>query len=112
MTPTSIIGQLMAALRKIAEHEKPLAATSHMDWRKRASRIASIAVDDATKAILKTHVRYCHECGSIGEVSAKHIDCCPGGSHAVYVPREVAEQARVGFRAQLVEIKDKDITHG
>lgn len=28
------------------------------------------------------------------------------------VPQEVAEQARIGFRAQLVEVRDMDITHG
>lgn len=45
-------------------------------------------------------VRYCYECGHIGEVSKGKRDCCPDGSHAVMVPKDVAEQARIGFKQQ------------
>lgn len=46
-------------------------------------------------------VRYCYECGRIGEVDSKARDCCPDGSHAVYVPRELAKQSQTGFFALL-----------
>lgn len=46
-------------------------------------------------------VRYCHECGSIGDVPAGKRDCCPDGSHAVLVPEKVADQARTGFELGL-----------
>ena len=47
-------------------------------------------------------VRYCYECGTIGEIDReKHINCCPDGNRAQYVRREVAEQAREGFLASI-----------
>lgn len=41
-------------------------------------------------------VRYCHECGHVGEVNDKHLDCCPSGQGS-YVRRAVAEQARLSL---------------
>lgn len=46
-------------------------------------------------------VRYCYECGSIGEVSEGKRDCCPDGSHAKYVHPVIAEQAQGGLNAML-----------
>lgn len=48
-------------------------------------------------------VRYCPECGCIGNVPVGAIDCCPGGNNAVRVPRVVAEQARKGFTVALIQ---------
>lgn len=42
------------------------------------------------------YVRYCPACGHIGEVGLKYRDCCPDGSHAHYVTKEIAEQAFIG----------------
>lgn len=36
---------------------------------------------------VKDAVRYCYECGSIGEIGGGFIDCCPDGNHAQYVHR-------------------------
>lgn len=60
-------------------------------------------------------VRYCPDCGSIGEVPAGARDCCPDGSHAIYVPaivqpagaidpRMTAEQ----FAQQFAALRDGD----
>lgn len=46
-------------------------------------------------------VRYCRECGSIGEVPEGKRDCCPDGNHAVYLHPDIAEQARAGFLATI-----------
>lgn len=46
-------------------------------------------------------VRYCPECGRIGEVGPGYRDCCPDGNHARQVPRVIAEQARQGFLASI-----------
>ena len=46
-------------------------------------------------------VRYCCECGSIGEVPIGSRDCCPDGSHAKYIDPVIAEQAQGGFNARL-----------
>lgn len=46
-------------------------------------------------------VRYCYECGYLGEIDSKRRDCCPDGSHATYVHVEVAKQAKAGFDAML-----------
>lgn len=45
--------------------------------------------------------RYCPECGHVGAVSPGARDCCPDGSHAMVVPREIAEQAHLGFKIRL-----------
>lgn len=44
-------------------------------------------------------VRYCPECGRIGEVTEGFRDCCPDGSHHCYVPEAIAKQAHAGFQA-------------
>lgn len=46
-------------------------------------------------------VRYCYECGSIGEVPAGARDCCPDGNHATRIHPEIAAQAHAGFLHQL-----------
>jgi hypothetical protein len=50
-------------------------------------------------------VRYCRECGYIGEVPKTALSCCPDGNHAVYVHPDLAEQAHIGFEARLKEKK-------
>ena len=49
----------------------------------------------------KNLVRYCPECSSIGEPLPTSRDCCPDGSHAMYVSEEIARQARLGFMTEL-----------
>ena len=46
-------------------------------------------------------VRYCPECGSIGEVPAKALDCCPDGGAARYVPERFATLCRESFMRAL-----------
>lgn len=46
------------------------------------------------KTLPDGYVRYCPHCGHIGEVDPKHRDCCPDGSSARYVTREIAEHAK------------------
>lgn len=48
-------------------------------------------------------IRYCFECGHIGEVPPGARDCCPDGNHAVMVPQELAEQAQLGFNQRIGE---------
>lgn len=43
-------------------------------------------------------VRYCFECGSVGEVGPQHLGCCPEG-RSDYVHPKIAEQAHAGFRS-------------
>lgn len=43
-------------------------------------------------------VRYCPECGHIGDVGTEHRDCCPDGSHARRVPKKFAEMCQATFR--------------
>ena len=43
--------------------------------------------------------RYCPECGHVGDVNAKHINCCPDGSAAFSVPEKYAQELRNGFMA-------------
>ena len=46
-------------------------------------------------------VRYCHECGTVGQPSPDRF-CCSDGHRATYVHPEVADQARLGFLSLLV----------
>lgn len=47
-------------------------------------------------------VRYCLECGCVGEVPKTALACCPDYSKAVYVPAELAEQARAGLKLAIL----------
>lgn len=58
---------------------------------------------DALAADHADTVRYCYECGSIGDVPKGKRDCCPDGSHAKRVHRVIAEQAQGGFHAMLAD---------
>lgn len=51
------------------------------------------------------YVRYCPECGRIGEVPSTALNCCPDGGRARMVPQAIAEQAREGFRAMYLQPK-------
>lgn len=46
-------------------------------------------------------VRYCPECGHVGDVSKEHRNCCPDGSSAFMVPEKYAQELRAGFKALL-----------
>lgn len=46
-------------------------------------------------------VRYCFECGGVGEVPKVALPCCQDHRRAFYVPAELAEQARTGFKLML-----------
>lgn len=50
-------------------------------------------------------VRYCPECGAIGDVSASNISCCPDGNRAARVPVEIAEQAAAWYEHRMSEMK-------
>ena len=50
------------------------------------------------------YVRYCPHCGHIGEIDPKFRDCCPDGSSAMYVTRDIAEQAKMGFNKLLFNV--------
>ncbi|WP_196482023.1 DUF551 domain-containing protein [Burkholderia stagnalis] len=47
---------------------------------------------------METLVRFCPECGSVGEVPEGARDCCPDGSAARYVPQKFAETCRETFK--------------
>lgn len=47
-------------------------------------------------------VRYCPECGSVGEIPRPASTCCPGKHKAIYVTADVAEQARSGLKLALL----------
>ena len=53
-------------------------------------------------------VRYCHECGSVGNPRLGTINCCPDGGHATHVHPEVADQARLGFLHLIEQEKSKE----
>lgn len=46
-------------------------------------------------------IRYCPECGTIGDVPEGKRDCCPDGSHSSVIPFGIAIQAYGGFVALL-----------
>lgn len=55
----------------------------------------------AALAATTNAVRFCPECGHLGEVKAGARDCCPDGGHAAYMPVKTAERCRELFRAAL-----------
>lgn len=50
---------------------------------------------DANQEVM---VRFCPECGSLGDVPAGARDCCPDGSHARVVPKKFAEICKATFK--------------
>lgn len=60
-----------------------------------------------------TKIRYCPECGHIGDVPPRKINCCPDGlTAAVHVPPAVAVQARTGFMAAITLRESLNMTGG
>ena len=57
----------------------------------------ALAAIEAYKA-QKDLIRFCPECGSLGEVPFSARDCCPDGSHAAHMPRKTAESCARLFR--------------
>lgn len=51
-------------------------------------------------------VRFCPECGYLGEVAAGCIDCCPDGGAAAYMPLKTAEACRKLFYDSLPRARD------
>jgi hypothetical protein len=74
-----------------------------IEWRdteSQARRVAEHAEDllADTKRTGEPLVRFCPECGGIGEVEPPARDCCPDGSAARYVPQKFAEACRATFK--------------
>jgi hypothetical protein len=59
-----------------------------------AYALAAIEAHEARKDL----IRFCPECGHLGEVSVGARDCCPDGSHAAYMPRKTADRCAHLFR--------------
>lgn len=75
--------------------------------RKSQSKPVTEPPEEWRKGHGKDAVRYCPDCGHVGEVDAKHRDCCPDGSHARMVRPDIAEQANLGFHARLAKPVDE-----
>lgn len=58
----------------------------------------------AVPALTEPVVRFCPECGSIGEVPVSNINCCPDGSAARYVPQKFAEICQHTFHMLIGKI--------
>ena len=57
---------------------------------------------DPSTPVNRTLIRYCPECGNIGEVDREqHYNCCPDGNAAAYIHRKIAEQAKRGFGSEI-----------
>ena len=52
-------------------------------------------------------VRFCPDCGAIGEVPEGKRDCCPDGSHARYVPESMAHHCQKLFKDLLQVHEDQ-----
>jgi hypothetical protein len=74
-----------------------------IEWRDTESQARSVAYHAEelladTKRTGEPLVRFCPECGGIGEVEPPARDCCPDGSAARYVPQKFAEACRATFK--------------
>lgn len=56
-------------------------------------------------------VRFCPECGRLGDVPEGAIDCCPDGSHAAYMPEKTAEKCAALFRDAQLAARVPDIDY-
>lgn len=64
----------------------------------------SARAPQAVRALTEPVVRFCPECGSIGEVPSSNINCCPDGSAARYVPQKFAEICQHTFHMLIGKI--------
>lgn len=81
-----------------------LAVTPMM--RAQIAHVETLEVDlpdgvESNKADARALVRFCPECGSVGEVAKAFPGCCSDYSKAFYVPAVLAELARSGFKLAL-----------
>ncbi len=53
-------------------------------------------------------VRYCPNCGSIGEVESKWRDCCPDGNEARQIPKDLATKLQCHFNVLIKMIQDEE----
>jgi|GEM_PF-2949113 len=56
------------------------------------------AAQSGQRAVSEPMVRFCPQCGLIGEPGEQYRDCCPDGSHARVVPKKFAEDCQQLFR--------------
>lgn len=64
--------------------------------REMAGRLLDLTSRHPVAPIPDGTVRYCPECGSMGEIEPYYVSCCPDNK-AAYVPVKTAEQAMAYF---------------
>lgn len=69
-------------------------AESGRAWVKREIALVDAAIDGLQNATYG--VRYCPECGRVGDVLPPARDCCPDSQLAAMVHPVIARQARIG----------------
>lgn len=92
--------------RQEAGFERCFEALGIADDRERSWSSLVMAINDALNGSAEEDdnepteemVRYCPECGHIGEVSESFHDCCPEGSSARVVPKQFAETCQKTFK--------------
>lgn len=88
--------------RERREREKQAEFKRFNDWVK--TQNSGVSIYEAylhgkdQNAATEELVRFCPECGKIGEVDAKYQDCCPEGSSSRVVPKSFAEICRKTFK--------------
>ncbi|MHA6905164.1 hypothetical protein ACEQ38_08020 [Ralstonia syzygii subsp. celebesensis] len=74
------------------------------------AKAALLAAQSGQRATPEPMVRFCPQCGLIGEPGERYRDCCPDGSHARVVPKKFAEDCRQLFRLVVDGVKAESPT--
>lgn len=88
----------MCALGRQRMQDKELlqrSAESGRAWVQREIAMTDAAILGLQSAVYA--VRYCHECGHVGDVLPPALNCCPDSHSSAMVHPDIARQARIGL---------------
>lgn len=85
-------------LARVNDCTKPIDAADRNGILKLIERLAACPSSQPAAAPIEEMIRFCPECGRLGDIPAGYEACCPDWSQARIVPKRFAELCAETFR--------------